>query len=155
MYRIEPMSIDDFEEVTRLWQNTEGVGLNEADSKENITRFLERNPGMSFVAREGKEIVGAVLCGNDGRRGYLHHLAVATAHRNKGIAKRLTAAACAEVARANITRCNIYIFAENDSGAKFWERQGWTKRDDMMVMQKALTNDAAEQIQLRAEHRRT
>lgn len=156
MYRIEPMSIADFEEVTRLWQNTEGVGLNEADSRENLNRFLQRNPGMSFVARQGNEIVGAVLCGQDGRRGYLHHLAVATAHRNKGLGKRLIEAACSEVARANITRCNIYLFAENEKGAQFWARHGWTKRDDMVVMQKPLTEAAAQQIQLRAsEHRRT
>ncbi|MEX0586364.1 MAG: hypothetical protein WD176_06955, partial [Pirellulales bacterium] len=75
-YAISPMLATDYDEVVALWEATEGVGLNESDSRENIARFLARNPGLSMVARVGGQIGGAVLCGHDGRRGYLHHLAV-------------------------------------------------------------------------------
>src|SRR5580692_3692620 len=90
---IEPMTIADFDDVTALWQKTEGVGLNESDTREAIAIFLERNPGLSLIARDGRrKIIGAVLCGHDGRRGYLHHLAVASEHRRQGIGKTLVEA---------------------------------------------------------------
>src|SRR2546421_4865159 len=100
------MTIDDFDEVHRLWGKTEGVGLNESDSRPNVASYLERNSGMSFVARHGTKLVGAVLCGHDGRRGYLHHLAVAKKHRRKGLGKKLVAACFAQLARSGILKCN-------------------------------------------------
>ena len=137
-YRLEPMAIEDFDEVSRLWQNTEGVGLNESDSKPNIASFLVRNPGMSFVARQRDEIIGAVLCGHDGRRGYLHHLAVAREHRNRGIGKKLLAACFSELAAAGILKCSIFVFHHNSDGESFWQQHGWTKRNDLRLLQKAI-----------------
>ena len=81
---IRPMTITDYEAVRALWTSCEGVGLNDADRPEALSAYLERNPGMSFVAQQGDAIVGAVLCGHDGRRGYLNHLAVSPAHRHRG-----------------------------------------------------------------------
>ena len=86
---IREMSIADFEEVKALWQRSNGIELSTADTKESITRFLERNPGLSFVARDGDLLVGAVLCGHDGRRGYIDHLAVSQSHRCQGIGRAL------------------------------------------------------------------
>jgi len=135
-YRIEPMSVDDYDEVVRLWQETEGVGLNESDSRSNIEQYLARNPGMSFVARNAAGLVGAVLCGHDGRRGYLHHLAVTRLHRKKGLGRKLVAACLAELKRLRIQKCNIFLFADNAAGGRFWKRRGWLKRPDLTVMQK-------------------
>ena len=75
--------------VVELWCSAEGIGLSSADSRPEIEHYLERNPGMSFVARDDGQIVGAALCGHDGRRGYLHHLAVAQSHRRRGIGTAL------------------------------------------------------------------
>jgi N-acetylglutamate synthase len=73
---INPFSLDAYDAVLALWRQCEGIGLSQADSRENIQRYLERNPGMSFIATFNGTVVGAVLCGHDGRRGYIHHLAV-------------------------------------------------------------------------------
>ena len=67
-------TIDLYEEVIFLWNQCDGIGLSDADSRGSIKAYLERNPGMSFVASENGNIVGAILCGHDGRRGYIHHL---------------------------------------------------------------------------------
>jgi N-acetylglutamate synthase len=140
-YTIEAMTVDDFEEVTSMWRQTEGVGLSEADSRPNITIFLERNPGLSLVARNGnKEVVGAVLCGHDGRRGYLHHLAVAANYRRKGLGKSLVAKCLAELRRLGLQKCNIFIFENNAEGKAFWKRSGWGERGDLGVMQKLTEN---------------
>src|SRR6516164_621735 len=102
---ILPMMLADFEQVIDLWQNTEGVGMNESDSRPNIESYLKRNPGMSFVARNGEQLVGAVLCGHDGRRGYLHHLAVARSHRGRKIGKQLVEACLSRLAADGILKC--------------------------------------------------
>jgi N-acetylglutamate synthase len=137
-FRLEPMLLSDFKEVLRLWQNSEGVGLNESDTRPAIAQYLARNPGMSFVARHGKEIVGAVLCGHDGRRGYLHHLAVAREHRRQGLGKRLVDACLGELKRLRIFKCNIFLYADNEVGERFWENSGWAPRADLQVLQKAV-----------------
>jgi putative acetyltransferase len=139
-YAIRVLTIADFDAVLRLWQDTEGIGLNESDDRCRMRSYLRRNPGMSFVAQRGGEIVGAVLCGHDGRRGYLHHLAVRKAHRKKGLGKRLVDACLAKLRRLKIQKCNIFLFADNAAGEKFWKHNGWLQRADLLMMQKSLAH---------------
>lgn len=130
------MTMADYDEVFALWQNTEGVGLNESDTRENIAKFLLRNPDMSFIARDSSgELIGAVLCGHDGRRGYLHHLAVAKSQRGQGLGKSLLNACLAALKREGIIKCNIFVYAHNESGQSFWKHSGWNPRSDLLVMQ--------------------
>lgn len=135
---IRPMTIADYEAVLNLWRQTEGVGLSQSDEREPIASFLSRNPDLSRVALAGDHIVGAVLCGHDERRGYLHHLAVAKTHRKRGLGKALMEACLADLARLGILKCNIFLFANNTEGEAFWKHNGWVKRTDLLVMQKQL-----------------
>lgn len=134
-YRIEPMSVEDFADVLRLWAGTEGVGLNESDTPERLAEYLNRNPGMSFVGRLGDTLIGAVLCGHDGRRGYLHHLAVAQEHRRQGLGKKLVTACLERLGSVGIRKCNIFLYSNNAEGESFWRHNGWTSRTDLVVMQ--------------------
>ena len=135
---IEPMRSADLPEVISLWKGTEGVGLDQdMDSIPRIADYLKRNPAMSFVARgAGRAIVGAVLCGYDGRRGYLHHLAVEKSCRQQGIGSRLVAACLRSLKKAGIPKCNIFVFSDNKSGQTFWSGNGWKRRRDLLVMQR-------------------
>ena len=127
--------IEDFDAVIALWRRTGGVGLNESDTRRAITAYLRRNPKLSFVAEKDGRIIGAVLCGHDGRRGYLHHLAVSKRHRGRGIGRRLVNACLAKLRKAGIQKCNIFIFASNAEGMKFWTRTGWSLRTELRLMQ--------------------
>ncbi|MGA9776916.1 MAG: GNAT family N-acetyltransferase [Limisphaerales bacterium] len=127
--------IQDYEAVVALWRRTEGVGLNESDTRPAIAAYLRHNPRFSFVAEKNGRVVGAVLCGHDGRRGYLHHLAVAGRHRQRGIGRQLVNACLAKLRLAGIQKCNIFIFADNAAGMKFWTRTGWKLRTELRVMQ--------------------
>jgi putative acetyltransferase len=130
--------MSDYDEVLALWQNTEGVGLNESDTRSAIGAYLKRNPGMSFVAHDGKNLIAAVLCGHDGRRGYLHHLAVAPFYRRKGLGTKLVEKCLAKLKRLRIVKCNIFLFTNNADGEEFWASSGWKKRPDICLVQKNL-----------------
>jgi ribosomal protein S18 acetylase RimI-like enzyme len=136
--KIKAMTLADYEDVLRLWQSSEGVGLSESDSRAAIANFLKRNRGMSFVARDGKEVVGAVLCGHDGRRGCLYHLAVAPSHRRIGLGSTLVARCEAELRRCGILKCNVFVYHQNAAGARFWLMKGWKKRVELCMAQKDL-----------------
>jgi len=130
---VRPMVIADYTEVRTLWETCEGIGLNDADRPEAIDAYLQRNPGMSFVARQDDALVGAVLCGHDGRRGYLNHLAVHPAHRGEGIGRRLVAHCLEALEEAGIAKCHLFIFTDNPAGRAFWRNIGWERRDDLTV----------------------
>ena len=132
---VRPFRIEDFNDVVALWRRTEGVGLNESDTRPAIATYLRHNPRFSFVAKKGGRMVGAVLCGHDGRRGYLHHLAVSKRCRKQGIGRQLVNACLAKLRKAGIQKCNIFIFANNAAGMKFWARTGWKLRTELRVMQ--------------------
>ena len=137
---IHEMTIQDHKEVLDLWQASDGVGLSDSDSRESIARFLDHNPGLSFVARDSRQLVGVVLCGHDGRRGYIHHLAVSKSHRRRGVGRAL-ADWCLSALRADgIHKCHIFVFDENQKAIAFWKKIGWMQRVDLTVMSQYTVN---------------
>ncbi len=133
---IHPFSLDHYDAVFTLWKECEGIGLSQADSCESIQRYLERNPGMSFVATSGDALVGAVLGGHDGRRGYIHHLAVHPNYRRRALGHRLVGQCLASLAREGIQKCHLFIMNHNQAGIAFWKSIGWTPRNDISVISK-------------------
>lgn len=134
MFDIRPFTIQDHSAATELWKNSEGVSLSAADSRENIEHYLERNAGLSFVAYDGGHLVGAVLCGHDGRRGYLHHLAVHSDHQKRGIGKALTTRCLDALAAKGIQRCHLFVYGQNRPAREFWTRIGWFERTDLVML---------------------
>lgn len=136
---IDEMTIADYDETFAFWQKQEGVGLTESDSREAIALFLNRNAGMSFVVRAEGRIVGAALCGTDGRRGYLHHVAIDAALRGNGLGRRLVERCLVELVKIGIPRCNIFLYADNVAGEAFWKKLGYRVRSDLKIMQRPLS----------------
>ena len=128
------MTIKDYDETIELWKNSPGIALSKADSKPKITKLIKRNPRLGFVAHDGNKLVGAVLCGNDGRRGYLYHLAVDKTYHHLGIGKKLTEKVLTALKTEGIEKCHIFVIADNLEGMHFWQKTGWKKRDDIFVM---------------------
>lgn len=138
---IEPMRIDDYDEVVVLWRATEGMG--KLESREQLAQYLERNPGLSRVAREApsQRMVGAVLCGHDGRRGYIYHLAVALSCRRRGIGGRLVSVCLDDLAALGIERCGLQVYRSNEVGLDYWRRSGWRERSDIVVFTQDLSGE--------------
>ena len=128
------MTLDDYPEVLALWQSSEGVGLSSADSREGIARFLERNPGLAFVARDPEGLAGAVMVGDDGRRGYLYHLAVSPRCQRQGIGRALVERCLEGLRQRGIEKCHIFVYHANLEGQAFWKRAGFAARPDLIIM---------------------
>lgn len=130
---IRPMTIDDHAAVLALLQETPGVSVRDADSREATARYLARNPGLSFVAVDGQTLAGCVMSGHDGRRGYLYHLAVRPAYRRQGVGRRLSEACIEGLAREGIAKTHLFVFGTNELGRRFWASAGWQLRDDIAM----------------------
>lgn len=137
MVNIRVMSITDYDGIYNLWINTPGMGLNSTDdSREGIGKYLKRNPTSSFVAECDGIIVGVIMAGHDGRRGYIHHTAVLPDYRNQGIAKRLVDSVMDALDREGINKVALVAFKKNDIGNGFWENIGFNDRTDLVYRNK-------------------
>lgn len=129
---IRRMSGDDYDGLYRLWTSCAGMGLNDLDdSREGIEKFLARNPETCFAALEGGEVIGAILAGNDGRRGYLYHTAVRPDWRRRGVARQLVERAMAALEACGVHKAALVVFSRNEAGNLFWERLGFAVREDL------------------------
>ena len=136
---IRTMTEQDYTSLYALWTSCSGMGLNDIDdSKEGICCFLARNPSTCFVAEENETIIGAIMVGNDGRRGYIYHTAVAPTLQKRGIGTALVQAAIEALKQIGITKVVLVAFEKNEAGNRFWEKQGFSKREDLIYRNKAL-----------------
>ncbi len=129
-YFVRQMTLDDYDEVYRLWEKAEGISLEESDTRDAISIYLNRNQGLCFVACMGDQIVGTVLCGHEGRRGILRHLVVKKEVRRKGIARAMVKECLLALAKEGIKRCNTFVEDTNVEGRRFWEHMGWSVLED-------------------------
>ncbi len=124
--------IEDYDTLFKLWQSIAGMGLRSLDdSREGIAKFLKRNPETSFCAVDGDAIVGCILCGNDGRRGFIYHACVLPDYRKNGVGKQLVELALAALKKEGITKCALVCFSSNELGNGFWRSLGWELRTDL------------------------
>ncbi|SMC22736.1 Ribosomal protein S18 acetylase RimI [Andreprevotia lacus DSM 23236] len=136
--QIRPFTVDDCLPAIAFWQGMAGITLNESDTPAAMAAFLQRNPGLSQIACVDGRIIGAVLCGHNGRAGSLHHLAVDPAWRRRGLGRQLVETCLAALQQAGIPRCNLFVYSDNETGNRFWLEQGWDDPSSWKVLQKRL-----------------
>ncbi|CAG8999831.1 MAG: Acetyltransferase YpeA [Candidatus Celerinatantimonas neptuna] len=133
MFEIREMKMTDYEAVMALWGQSEGLSLKNADSKENIESYLDRNQGFSFVVMHASDVIGAVLVGTDGRRGYLQHLAVSKDWRGHGLGRQLVDKATGALAKAGVEKTHLFVHDDNLNAQHFYEHSGWFARDEVRM----------------------
>ena len=131
---IREFSINDYDAAIELWQRVEGLEIAEGDDREGMAQFLARNPGLSRVATDGSALVGVALCGHDGRRGHIYHLAVDPAYQGHGLGKRLMDESLADLRRTGVKRVIIMVADDNPSGRQFWKRSGYEEISGAIAM---------------------
>jgi ribosomal protein S18 acetylase RimI-like enzyme len=130
--------MEDYDDAIALWSGVEGVEICEGDSREEMAEYLERNPGLSRVAEVDGSIIGVALCGHDGRRGWIYHLAVAESHRRQKVGRLLLEACVQGLRDAGLKRAIILVAGDNPAGHQFWLRNGWEDIDCAIAMSKEL-----------------
>lgn len=130
---LREIELKDYDNLYKFWKSTPGMGINAADEKENIAKFLQKNPGMSFICEDEGKVIGTVLTGDDGRRGFIYHLAVAESHRKRGIGRKLLDKGLETLHEQGITKVHIFVFKDNECGKAFWNKSGFYKRDDIEI----------------------
>lgn len=131
-YKIRVMAEDDYDQVYALWMQIHGFGIRSIDdSRTGVARFLKRNPTTSVVAVVGEKIIGAILCGHDGRRGCLYHVCVHEDYRQQGIGKAMVVACMRALQEEEINRVSLIAFRSNELGNHFWKDAGWCFREDL------------------------
>jgi ribosomal protein S18 acetylase RimI-like enzyme len=133
---IKDFEIADYKGAFNLWTMEPNIGISSADHEGNIAQFLRRNPGLSKVAVVDGRIIATILCGHDGRRGYIYHLCVDDNYRRKGLARSLVNACLDGLRKEKIQKCHLFVFYHNEMGNNFWSSTGWKKRDDIYVFSK-------------------
>lgn len=129
---IRPMMGNDYANVYKLWMTIKGFGIRSIDdSAEGVGRFLKRNPKTSMVALDGERVVGAILCGHDGRRGCFYHVCVHADYRKQGIGKAMAVACMRALQEEQINKVCLIAFKSNEVGNRFWKSVGWTFREDL------------------------
>lgn len=137
---VRKMTIDDYEDVYALWMSCKGMGLNNLDdSREGIDSFLRRNPETCFVAIDKGTVIGVIISGHDGRRGYVYHTAVHPDYRRQGIGSSLVDYAMSALKDEGINKVAMLVFARNETGNAFWETEGFTPRTDVIYRNKELS----------------
>ncbi|MFV0448375.1 MAG: GNAT family N-acetyltransferase [Vibrio sp.] len=133
MTTIREMDISDYQAVITLWGQTDNLSLRDADSEQNISVYLKRNPGLSYVALDGATVIGAVLVGTDGRRGYLQHLAVDERYRGQKIGQTLVDMSVRALAEFGISKTHLFVLNENHSAKGFYHKLGWCPRSEITM----------------------
>lgn len=132
MVTVSSMQIEDYDQVYALWMTIHGFSIRTIDdSREGVERFLKRNPGISVVAEMDGRVVGAILCGHDGRRGCLYHVCVHEDYRMHGIGRAMVVHCMNALQQEGINKVSLIAFTKNDIGNAFWKQIGWTKREDL------------------------
>lgn len=130
---VDDLCLEDYEQLPALW-NSSGIKWADMNTREKFARFLLRNPGLSSVCRKGAAIVGVVMCGEDGLRGYIYHVAVSPNHRRRGLGSRLAKYSLEKLTVRGYDECKLFCSYANQGGAAFWKYLGWSPREDVFSM---------------------
>lgn len=136
MSGLREMYIQDYDQMVELWHSIEGLSISNADSRTNIEKYLARNKGLSFVYEIEGRIVGTILCGHDGRRGFIYHTAVSPQYRKQSIGQQMVDRCMQQLKVEGIDKCHIFVIDNNEVGNQFWTRNGWDKRSGFSVYSK-------------------
>jgi ribosomal protein S18 acetylase RimI-like enzyme len=119
----------DYGVVSALWQRTSRGVLPE----EELRATLRHGPGLMLLADDPHGgVVGVVLGTFDGRRGWIHRLAVDPEHRRSGVATQLVTELERRLRARGAPRINLLVMPENEAGLAFWQRLGYLPHPDVL-----------------------
>jgi len=135
--KIREFKIQDYTIVRTLWQ-VAGLILRPGDELEDVKLKLQRDPDLFLVAEQFDEIVGSVIGGWDGRRGWIYHLAVKPEHQRKGIGMGLVREVEKRLVAKGAKKVNAQVYKWNEQSYEFFRALGYESQPDLMMIGKQL-----------------
>ncbi len=130
---IEKFSMKFYEEVIEVWRKS-GIRVGSTDTKEELKRIVRRSPQLFLVGKIDEKIIGVVIGGFDGRRGYVHHLAVNPDYQKKGYGKLILGELMNKFLELKVHKVHLFIEKYNKEVIEFYRNLGWEIRDDLIMM---------------------
>jgi len=131
--RFENFNIEMYERVYELWKIC-GITLGSSDTRDQIERVLDYSSDLFFVGIEDSEIIAVVIGAFDGRRGYVHHLAVDPKVQKKGYGRLMMQELHKKFKERKIHKVHLFIEADNEGVIEFYKKVGWHTREDFKMM---------------------
>lgn len=135
---IRTARISDYDGLMRLWL-ANGISIRAGDDRRGIRTVLDRNPGLSLVAVRHGSIVGAAMGTWDGRRGWIHHLAVDASCRRTGIASRILSELEIRMKRKGVQIVKAEIYGTNSASLALFRKRGYADYTNLRTVGKTLT----------------
>ena len=132
------MEASDILASIELWKTMKGLAIRGSDNIRDLTDHVNMNRKHNFVAISEEQIVGTVLGGFDGRRGYIYHLAVKQGFRKKGIGKELMERCFRSFKEINVSKCHMMVLKDNAEAQDFYKKIGCELRTEILVFSKNL-----------------
>jgi N-acetylglutamate synthase len=131
--KLSKLMPSDFDKALRFWSETRGIGVSAVDTRNLLSTFLKRNPGLSFKVVDNDEVVATILCAHDGKRGYLHHIAISERYAGHGLARLLTDRSLEELRRLGIAKCHLFIDSTNSEMQQYWKSNDWNEQREISI----------------------
>ena len=131
--KIEKFKIEYYDEVVELWRKA-GIEIVSSDTIDEVTRVLNRNPDLFLIGKLHEKVISVVIGAFDGRRGYVHHLAVDPDYQKIGFGKIIMEALIEQFRTKNIQKVHLFIEKSKKSVVKFYSNLGWDVREDLIMM---------------------
>ncbi len=131
--KIEKFTMESYENVVQLWRKS-GISVGSTDTREELERMLQRNPNLFLIGKVNNRIIGVVIGGFDGRRGYVHHLAVDPDYQKKGYGKMIMDELIEKFRKIGVHKIHLFIEKYNKDVVEFYRNLGWEIRDDLIMM---------------------
>ena len=126
---IRPYQTEDESQVIALWGGTVADAAPHNDPKLAIRLKMKKDPQLFLVATVADSVVGTIMGGFDGHRGWLYSLAVASEHRHRGIATALVRRLEAELMKMGCLKVNLQVRGTNSDVLGFYEHVGYCVED--------------------------
>jgi len=131
--KIENFSLQFYEDVVIIWKKT-GISITSSDTKKEVNVMLNKNPDLCLIAKIDEKVIGVVMGGFDGRRGYVHHLAIDPEYQRKGYGKLLMDELTERFQKKRVHKVHHFIEKHNKDVINFYRKLGWEIRNDLVMM---------------------
>ena len=131
--KIELFTMRYYHDIIDLWKRS-GIEVSSSDTQDEIAKILKRNSDLFLIGKEDGKVVAVVIGAFDGRRGYVHHLAIDPDYQKKRYGKMMMDELIERFRKKKVHKVHLFIEKHNKEVVAFYKELGWDIRNDLIMM---------------------